>query len=598
MEEQYFFNEVQARFHLRKPKANKPTNIYLVCRINGKQVKLSTGVKVYPEHWNEEKQEAYISCRLSELDNSNNTITNEKLTELKASFVEYKYYLCQHPNEMEQGVELLRKFIYKDTMVKKQETENAIHWLRNAIIADKNIGESTRADYIKQIKFFEIFLNETGRCPISFSDINLPLIKGYELYLLNKDVGKGKTTKTTTVGNKVEKIICILKRAEQQGMIDIHESKLDKYKKPQSRQGDENEIYLTEDEIDKIYALRLTGREEEVRDLFVLQCWIGQRFSDTQAINEGIIKEAPNGKGKVIEIVQEKKTHRVSIPLLPVAIDILNKYKNGFPIYTNQTALNYLKNIGEKAGITRLHNVTEDRGGEVVTTQVKAYELIGTHTARRSFICNMLKHGYDSHIIMKITGHNDAKSFKKYVRLTSEDAALLMLETESTKVRQSDKVPTTISQEGNKEAINILKQYQNTINGITFDTLLDTQFFASKINKAAELQSQVGHLKNGKLCSYDNEITSLISEIEKFSQSSTSDSDVAKQYVKQLSVGKQSDLHDSFREMIIECVKIGISKDAIMQFVNKALEISLLDKERFTNIKEITTALLDKRNQG
>jgi len=598
MEEQYFFNEVQARFHLRKPKANKPTNIYLVCRINGKQVKLSTGVKVYPEHWNEEKQEAYISCRLSELDNSNNTITNEKLTELKASFVEYKYYLCQHPNEMEQGVELLRKFIYKDTMVKKQETENAIHWLRNAIIADKNIGESTRADYIKQIKFFEIFLNETGRCPISFSDINLPLIKGYELYLLNKDVGKGKTTKTTTVGNKVEKIICILKRAEQQGMIDIHESKLDKYKKPQSRQGDENEIYLTEDEIDKIYALRLTGREEEVRDLFVLQCWIGQRFSDTQAINEGIIKEAPNGKGKVIEIVQEKKTHRVSIPLLPVAIDILNKYKNGFPIYTNQTALNYLKNIGEKAGITRLHNVTEDRGGEVVTTQVKAYELIGTHTARRSFICNMLKHGYDSHIIMKITGHNDAKSFKKYVRLTSEDAALLMLETESTKVRQSDKVPTTISQEGNKEAINILKQYQNTINGITFDTLLDTQFFASKINKAAELQSQVGHLKNGKLCSYDNEITSLISEIEKFSQSSTSDSDVAKQYVKQLSVWKQSDLYDSFREMIIKCVKIGISKDAIMQFINKALEIGLLDKERFTNIKEITTALLDKRNQG
>ena len=105
-------------------------------------------------------------------------------------------------------------------------------------------------------------------------------------------------------------------------------------------------------------------------------------------------------------------------------------------------------------------------------------------------------------------------------------------------------------------------------------------------------------MKNGKLCSYDNEITSLISEIEKFSQSSTSDSDVAKQYVKQLSVWKQSDLYDSFREMIIKCVKIGISKDAIMQFINKALEIGLLDKERFTNIKEITTALLDKRNKG
>lgn len=594
---QIFFNEVQAKFNLREPKSNKPTNIYLVCRIDRKQIRLSTGVKVYPEHWNVKKQEAYIGCRLSELDNLNNTIVNTKIIEIKNRFLQYKRYLCDNPNEIGNSVKILKKFIYKDTMEKEKQNINAVHWLRNTLALDRTIKDSTRADYVKQIKFFEAFLNEVGKYPISFSDINLPLIKDYESYLFNKEVGKGKTTKTTTVGNKVEKIICILKRAEQQGMIDIHESKLDKYKKPQSRQGDENEIYLTEDEIDKIYALRLTGREEEVRDLFVLQCWIGQRFSDTQAINEGIIKEAPNGKGKVIEIVQEKKTHRVSIPLLPVAIDILNKYKNGFPIYTNQTALNYLKNIGEKAGITRLHNVTEDRGGEVVTTQVKAYELIGTHTARRSFICNMLKHGYDSHIIMKITGHNDAKSFKKYVRLTSEDAALLMLETESTKVRQSDKVPTTISQEGNKEAINILKQYQNTINGITFDTLLDTQFFASKINKAAELQSQVGHLKNGKLCSYDNEITSLISEIEKFSQSSTSDSDVAKQYVKQLSVGKQSDLHDCFREMIIKCVKIGISKDAIMQFINKAFEISLLDNERFTNIREIITALLDKRNK-
>lgn len=597
MEEQYFFNEVQARFHLRKPKANKPTNIYLVCRINGKQVKLSTGVKVYPEHWNEEKQEAYISCRLSELDNSNNTITNEKLTELKASFVEYKYYLCQHPNEMEQGVELLRKFIYKDTMVKKQETENAIHWLRNAIIADKNIGESTRADYIKQIKFFEIFLNETGRCPISFSDINLPLIKGYELYLLNKDVGKGKTTKTTTVGNKVEKIICILKRAEQQGMIDIHESKLDKYKKPQSRQGDENEIYLTEDEIDKIYALRLTGREEEVRDLFVLQCWIGQRFSDTQAINEGIIKEAPNGKGKVIEIVQEKKTHRVSIPLLPVAIDILNKYKNGFPIYTNQTALNYLKNIGEKAGITRLHNVTEDRGGEVVTTQVKAYELIGTHTARRSFICNMLKHGYDSHIIMKITGHNDAKSFKKYVRLTSEDAALLMLETESTKVRQSDKVPTTISQEGNKEAINILKQYQNTINGITFDTLLDTQFFASKINKASDMFERMGYVKNGKLYDYNSEISGIVKEIEAYMQSPASGLEVAHKYVERLSVGNLSNLRDELKLLIVKCIKIEVNVETVMQIVDKAFKMGILDNDSLNDMKEIVAAILKAKDK-
>ena len=58
MERQIFINEMQARFNLRKPRSEKPTNLYLVCRINNKQVKLSTGVKIYPDHWNEKRQEA------------------------------------------------------------------------------------------------------------------------------------------------------------------------------------------------------------------------------------------------------------------------------------------------------------------------------------------------------------------------------------------------------------------------------------------------------------------------------------------------------------------------------------------------------------
>ena len=82
MERQIFINEMQARFNLRKPRSEKPTNLYLVCRINNKQVKLSTGVKIYPDHWNEKRQEAYISVRLSELDNINNTIVNKKITKL------------------------------------------------------------------------------------------------------------------------------------------------------------------------------------------------------------------------------------------------------------------------------------------------------------------------------------------------------------------------------------------------------------------------------------------------------------------------------------------------------------------------------------
>ena len=48
MGRQIFINQMQCNFNLRQPKANKPTNIYLVVYLNNKQVKLSTGVKVYP----------------------------------------------------------------------------------------------------------------------------------------------------------------------------------------------------------------------------------------------------------------------------------------------------------------------------------------------------------------------------------------------------------------------------------------------------------------------------------------------------------------------------------------------------------------------
>ena len=48
---------------------------------------------------------------------------------------------------------------------------------------------------MKQIKFFEAFLNEVGKYPISFSDINLPLIKDYESYLFIRKLVKVKQRK-------------------------------------------------------------------------------------------------------------------------------------------------------------------------------------------------------------------------------------------------------------------------------------------------------------------------------------------------------------------------------------------------------------------
>ena len=224
---QIFFNEVRASFNLRKPNSDKPTNIYLVCRIDKKQVKLSTGVRVYPNQWNIKKQEAYVSPRLTELDNVNNSIVNEKISELKSGFLEFKRYICDNPNEIDNSLYLLRKYIYKDEFMKQQELQKPVQWLRRAISQDKTIKSdgqrNTLAIYLGHLKVFEEFLEATGRDDITFADINLALIKDYETYLFNRKVSKDKSTKTSTVGNKITALISIIKRAEQIGRASCRE---------------------------------------------------------------------------------------------------------------------------------------------------------------------------------------------------------------------------------------------------------------------------------------------------------------------------------------------------------------------------------------
>ena len=597
MGRQIFINQMQCNFNLRQPKANKPTNIYLVVYLNNKQVKLSTGVKVYPEHWNIRKQQAYVNARLSKLDNNNNTIANDRLSELKDMFLEFKHYLCEHPTDIDNSITILRTRIYKNTMTTEIKKKSATTVMKEIIDA-KQAASSTKEQQKLNVGKFERYLKENNISD-TWESMNLNTFEGYQKYLV--DNGRGSVTIRNIIQNT---LFPLLKKVSKR--VDIpftwYDSNLNSFEFVKDESNKElasnKKVTLTEEQLKQLYDYPITGTElqvrkrTEIRDLFVLQCLVGQRVGDMQKFFNG--DNEKDEEEDTISIIQQKTKARAIIPLTPLAKEIISKYQNTELKYYKPSNSNLnaeLRIIAEEAGLNT--PVTfEDKDGK----QVKPlFELVHTHTARHTFITIMCRRDIPKETIIIATGHEDTKMIDKvYSHLSNKDKAQKV----STAFKK--KLDGDIFSMGKVEtnSLNEAKPTNDATNNITFDTLLDTQFFASKINKAVELQSQVGHLKNGKLCSYDNEITSLISEIEKFSQSSTSDSDVAKQYVKQLSVWKQSDLHDSFREMIIKCVKIGISKDAIMQFFNKALEIGLLDKERFTNIKEITTALLDKRNQG
>ena len=295
MENQIFVNEITCNFNLREPRAKKPTNIYFIVCIEGKQLKFSTGVKIYPEQWNKKKQEAYISFRLSELDNQNNAIVNAKITSMRKDFMDYKTYLCENPKEIIYRIPLLKRFIYKDSM-KKKASISAIAMMRK-IIESRQSKESTKSQYNNTIDKFERYLKENN-IEDDFKNMNLKTINGYQQYLLDEN------TKPITIGNISRgTLFPILRKADKNidMPFDWRTSNLDSFElvrdNSNKEMADNKKVTLSEEQVMQIHAFEITKesikdiykqeiqdvhlqRFQEIKDMFVFQCLVGQRISD------------------------------------------------------------------------------------------------------------------------------------------------------------------------------------------------------------------------------------------------------------------------------------------------------------------------------
>lgn len=416
---QIFINEVRCNFNLREPKADKPTNIYLVASINNKQVKLATGVKVYPSQWNAKKQEAYVSVRLTELDNTNNTIANDKLNELKNSFVEFKHYLCEHPKEIEQGIELLKKYIYKDNM-KKEESQpiNVGLYLKQCIDKDNNITDGTRITYSNAVRLLERFIKENGIIIKSFNEIDTKFFNDFQTFLLSID--DAKTTDGTlsvpyinntikTIHQRIEAYVVKFQLMDRSKFLDIVQPLL-------KDKTDDYKIALRDDEVLKLWNYKPKDNNDEVvRDIFLLNCLTGQRISDTEKVDDNLedILDVTT-----IKLIQKKTGKYLNFSIIfELAKEILNKYPNGLP-KVNTTILNArIKEIAKEAGITGKEVVGRQTKDGLNTTYKERYECITTHTGRRTFITLLKLRGWDDGKITMYSGHKDDRMVKRYTKI-------------------------------------------------------------------------------------------------------------------------------------------------------------------------------------
>ncbi|CAN5915571.1 hypothetical protein BH11BAC7_BH11BAC7_26330 [soil metagenome] len=158
---------------------------------------------------------------------------------------------------------------------------------------------------------------------------------------------------------------------------------------------------------------------KEVRDIFCFMCWTGQRYSDYGVLTTKDITINEHGE-KVWKLVTIKTQTAVTVPIIPYAQEILNRYKKSiFPIprLTNPIMNQHLKELGQAAKLDYSVKLVAYYDGKKKEEFVPFYEVLTTHVARKSFITNSLILGVPERVIREVSGHRSEISFRRYVNL-------------------------------------------------------------------------------------------------------------------------------------------------------------------------------------
>ena len=407
--EQIFIDELNGYFNLRQPNGKKPSAIFFVVRIDGKQYKFSTGVKCYPKFWNKCRQECYTGVNISELDQRNNLIANEKINGIRERFSKYKSYLSENFQDTANKVELLKSYIYMGTKPKK-DIPDIVQYFSDHVDNKYNMG--TARSYHNALKLLDSFIKYRKKMPtvkeMATSDFFNELIT----YLVN-DYLKEDGTKLLVryTNDSVGKLKTLLKQAVKDKLItetDRQNIVLDKLKNKSAK---DNELFLWNDEVVKLYNYHCDDPKDElIKDIFLLECTTGQRISDVTKVDDNI---TDSYGVQEVTLVTKKTSNKLRFSLVfDIAKKILEKYDYCIPaVSTSKDSANSIMNkrikeIAKAAGITRKwtqskHEVGKDKPTEI---EKEAWEFVKTHTGRHTFISLLKLRGWDNSRIAKYTG--------------------------------------------------------------------------------------------------------------------------------------------------------------------------------------------------
>ena len=276
----------------------------------------------------------------------------------------------------------------------------------------KKISVHTIKKYRTTLNHLQDFIIKT-RYKVDFENINTIFYEEYKKFLMNE-----YKLSVNSIGKDFSVIKFFLNEATERGINNNLSFKSSRFKTISEVS---DTIYLNEQELKLLFDLDLTESKtySGVRDLFLIGCFTGLRYSDYSVLTkENII----DGK---IRITTYKTGEPVVIPIHPIVKAIFEKRNYELPkSLSNQKTNQYLKEIAAEIDeLQVLVNKKITKGGVREVQYLKKYEMVTTHTARRSFATNLYLSNFPSISIMKITGHRTESAFMRYIKITPDDNA-------------------------------------------------------------------------------------------------------------------------------------------------------------------------------
>lgn len=309
---------------------------------------------------------------------------------------------------------------------------------------NRNNGRKFSQSTIQQWKNFHrlLFRYEQSYGAIDFREINTAFWDRFKQFCEDEGLMHKSTNKYLAVFR------ALISYAQANG-IEVSETALQSYHKvPIFDDDSKAKTYLNEQELQALYEMKLSGMKERVRDIFMLGCYLGQRVSDYNNLTKSDFTTTRRGN-RVVSFTQEKTNNAVVVPIIYDNVySIAEKYNYNFPRLSHSVINRYIKRILAdlsttlpslrqtlRTAITLKEQQAEARGTMHFERDAKGYvvkpryEMVSTHTARRSCITNLyLSNRFTISQLMSISGHKSEKAFNEYICCSSEEIADVIAE--------------------------------------------------------------------------------------------------------------------------------------------------------------------------